>query len=367
MKVLNTVNLKEDLDDILFSSECIVVWNNYIVLVSIYENSIFLLNKDEYSLDKMIEINGTKGLYNAFQYFSIYNDRLILIPYSAKNFMEIDLNTGKQSVLADELSEQQQMIDNKFITGFIDKQFLWCIGAGIHSINCYDLEHKFKKVVEFTYPEEIAWSDSYANAGGDVLIPSLNSNKLLRINVLTKEVDVKVLKGMGEKPQMLSIASFENKVHLFDNKGKEYLLQLDTFEVVEVKNVKNFVSRDNYIHDKSLYRLGLYDHYIYIRNLCNQKEKMIPIKLKGNFGNITHFHHGRFIENSFYFQSRYGQLFKVDLKQNTVEDVCIKKNVQYKEKIEVFWKEILHKEVLPESYAGVFLTDYIDLIQEEML
>ncbi len=371
MKALNTRENRGK-KTILLASEYLEQWHDYLVLVSLFGNWIFLFNMKTHIIEKMISIKFTEKQDNLFRYFTIYNDIVVLVPFEAKDFITINLRSGEQEIITHALSNEEKMVATKFLFGIKRDNYLWCIGQNINKVICYDLSAGMKRVKEIEYQKDIYWSDAYAMVDEYIYIPSMNQNLIMIINVNNFDVITKTYFHKDNMQGMLGIASMKNILYLCDREGRVYTTFHDNFCLSSNNNEKSnslVVSRQCFIYNQKLYRVSLYEDSIYEENIDTGETKKIVIEIRNKFqGKRTHFQNGYVMDGVYWGQTRYGELFKVYL--DNMEYEYIEPKVEgiadYEEESKHFWSKRLGQEVIYEElFEGIFgIEDYINEIKQ---
>lgn len=348
------------------SSEYIRQWNEYLVFVSVYSNSVFLFNRKTCNIEKVFQINSESVKENLYRDFMIYENELLLIPYAANDFISINLRSEERKVISTMLEEDQRNIDAKFLFGIVINGILWCIGKELHVVCCYDIKQKYKKIKEKIFSKEIIWSDAYAINENKVYIPSMNKNLILIINTYTYEIKIEKIIKESVREGFLDIAYQQETLYLWDELGEEYHLDIKNQSIKkQCLSAKEIIaSRQSFVYKNRIFRIALFEDSIIKYDLKNEKRSKIPIAVKNSFNTeMTHFHHGILDGNIYWLQTRFGQLFQINMDDISLKkiDMAITNDLESKIVKRKYWNQKMKEEVIWEfKYGGIFdLQEYI--------
>lgn len=339
---------------LVFSSQYLEFWKDKLILVSLFTNAVFIINMTEYHIEKVIRLPYSDQKRNLYRFFTVYKDDLILVPYAAKKFLKINLYSGEIKKIDRLVKETEGNVDVKFLFGIKRENFLWCVRDEGTKLVCLNLERfcvEKIRIPEGTF-NGIRWSDTYIIVNDSILIPSLNFNAVLEMNDLKDIFKVHVLNKPIEKKGFLDIACLDGKVHLYDDNGLEYIWNLvdDSLKCLDIE--KQFLSRQSIMCGDVFLRIALYDNSIYkytkdkrIHRISVSDQK---VKLREK---MVHFHAGRVEGENLYIQSRYGYLFRMDIKTLEIEEICIKYENDVETGEEII-QEMLETKIIGEGEIG---------------
>lgn len=368
MIIKNIAVDKVNEDVLALSSQYLEFWKDKFILVSLYTNMIYVVDRSNYRMELVISLPYADQRRDLYRFFTLYKDDLILVPYAAKYFLKVDLNTGNITEVDGILTEQEKKFRYKFLFGVITDNHLWCIGEDIAKIICVNLDNLCVEEVKCFHDRlsTVRWSDVHAVVDDTILIPSRNSNVILEVNDTSKAIKLFELDESSKNNGFLDIVWFDGEIHLYDDKGLEYVWNREnnTLKYLFRKEAEgeNFASRQILSYGDDFFRIALYENciYKYIRNgeiykICIIDEN---IELKDR---IAHFHNGKMEGRYIYIQSRYGYLYRLDMEKLEVEKIQIRhENITQTAK-EII-REALETKIIGEGEMGS-LEQYIQWIE----
>ncbi len=304
----------------LFSSQFIQIWNNKLILVSIYTDLIFFIDLDKNQVTEMLWCQNEKYIETLFRSFCRLDDDLILIPYNAEDFVKIDLNTKHVEDISGIIKNEEKVKAGKFLCGIKAGGYLWIIGENLRKVIGLDIQRNYVKAFEYDYSDlgEVFWSGSYIIHNNMIYIPGRRSNQILEIDIIKQNAKVRQISGLKDVSGFLDIVYLEDGIHLFDSAGLEYKWdpQYDLTEYLESNELEEFflASRQSFVYKDKLFRVALFEDSLYIRSTGEKFCRVsVPCRQNNLGNNYTHFHDGYAVGRYFYIQSRDGRLFCLDM------------------------------------------------------
>lgn len=351
------------LDMLVFSSQYLDFWKDKLLLVSLFTNAVFMIDMTDYHIEKVIRLPYSNQKRNLFRFFTVYKDDLILVPYAENNFLKVNLYSGEIIKVDKIIKGERENADAKFMFGIRVENFLWCIREVGTEIICVNLE-KFctekVRIPEGTF-NGIRWSDTYIIVDNSILIPSLNFNAVLEMNDMKDIFKIHVLNKPVKEAGFLDIACLAGQIHLYDASGLEYSWNLTDNSLKCLDIEERFLSRQSILCGDVFLRIALFDNsiYKYTKDKRFYKISVSDQKVK-LYKPMVHFHAGRVEKEKLYIQSRYGYLFRVDIKTLEVEEIFLKYENDVETAEEII-REMLETKIIGEGEIGT-VEQYIQWI-----
>lgn len=355
--IQNVHSVKDEKKQMLLCSYRGSFKDEFLILVSQVTNAVLFISKDKERLERIYSLQNERFLEVLSVSFLTIKEKLIIVPYNARDFHVFDLTTGTQQVLEGIISGNEKNIDEKFITTIICNNRVYIIGEKIKRVIELD-SVTLNPVVNILYDEIhglemaaelILWCDSYLVKENKVILPSRNYGIVLCIDSQTGQMSAYTLSDSISG--FSCIYKFDNQVHMIDVEGYEYILDADTY-TIERTGLK---FNDSYckciVIGQKKYYFGTFTGKIfciendemreiaYDHRLCLQQEGM-----KFQFIQLN--------EKLIYFQERFsGIVFTLD----TETDICRMQEIDVSKYIEECKRNTLEDIITIEYHENPFV------------
>jgi hypothetical protein len=189
-------------------------------------------------------------------------------------------------------------------------------------------------------------------------------------------VKIKDIIGTDDIDGFLDIAIYEGRIYLYDVNGNVYLVLEHREDAMVIRPIllgENYASRQNFIYKDRMFRVGLNENSILVKNMEDNETQKIYFKTTIESFVGTHVHKGYIKDNKFYFLSRYGQFYVLNLDSLYCSEISIKTNACYEEikntfftkKMESNLKNRLKSEIIYENDPFFDLKDYLYIMRKD--
>ena len=340
----------------LTTTDCLKIWKDKMVIMSSYTNLMFIADIEQHEIQKVVEID-EENIRGLFRNCIIYQDVAYLIPFNAKRFWKVELNSGVAQAI-----DSGEKIYNKILKAFMWKGQIWCLrdGSELIYIDLNNIENDGYTVRIKYVDKEIQWIDTFFCCDDGVWTSSRANNIVYFIEPDIEKISEIILKF--EIGKILDIAFVNDKVFLYDVNGNEYVATCEG-KLLQ-KREKIPTSMQSVLVGGKQIRLGTDGDSIYIKNMFTQKEEKLDIPVHRQFnGKKKHFHYAEFGKDYFWIQARYGEIFAVSLADYVIRSMEL--SIDKKLAFNKYYGKIIQGDLLDEqAYDGTFgLMDYISLIK----
>lgn len=335
----------------LYSSQFIDVWNDQLVLVSYVSNHIYLIDINKHCISDVIYIDTPDCQDILYRAFCCVGNELLLVPYNAEFFCVVNLNNkiitriGNNELLGE--GEKKR----KFYRVILHGSTAYVLGESIHEIIVVDMNNKQITSI-LKYKKDTFWTSSYATKGELLFVPSRSKDEMLCIDTTTKNARIISIERKGNAKGFLDIYIKDDEIHLFDEVGNEYLWDPKgrSAHCISKDDEFRFTSRQIMRYGNRTYRIALYEDEIY----CRDGEGIFTaidcqIHQADVIGICSRFQEGIMINKHYFFQSRQGKIYQLDMDTNQVDEICIQMNNEHKQYRKHFMMAYSKYKVLKEN------------------
>ncbi|RKM54433.1 hypothetical protein D6853_12970 [Butyrivibrio sp. X503] len=349
----------------LYASQFIEMWNENLILVSYVSNQIYIIDPKEHVISDVISINGTGHESTQYRSFCCYNNFLFLFPYNAQDIIKVDLISKKQFVIRENITIKSKDVDRKFYRVIRYNDIAYVLGEAVNIIMKVDLENdNCIGLYSYDSDQDIYWSSSYVIYGDVIYVPCRTRNAALCINIKTDSVLYKDISTNGGNGGFLDIYEEDQIIHLFDEIGNEYLWNPEESKAIYEKGNKDniYTSRQCVKYKNKIFRIALHEDLVLCREGKNSfniiQSNIVQKNVPSNGSRFQEgIQHGQF----YYFQSRNGIIYMIDMEQNIIEEVWIKKDSKALESRKEYFISYAKRDILKES-EEYDLTDLIEFV-----
>jgi len=224
--------LREGDDQFFLCSYLCTFMQDYMVLISEATNALIQLSKKDWKIKSINTFTGQTYADSLYLSNFAVGNKVIAIPYNAKDFRVIDLLSGEQKEIEGCLTDDERNIYAKFYTTVVCGQHAWICGENIKRILGIDIETLTPFVnLAFTriqgiedIADKIIWSTGVVVKGNHFFLAGRNYGVILEINDLTNEA---VVRTRIDVDGFSYFYEYGDQMLLIDQSGYEYQYDLE--------------------------------------------------------------------------------------------------------------------------------------------